>query len=1236
MKPPLQVLIVEDSADDAQLFVDELQRGGYAVDHARVETAAELTAALDGQPWDVILADYSLPAFNGLAALKLVRARGLEVPLIIVTGTVGEETVAELMKAGANDYLLKDRLGRLNLAVSQAMEATRLRAERQRDEAALKSSELRFRSIWEHSVDGMRLLNAEGNIVAVNAAYCRLAGLPREELVGQPYTTTYSGTRSQAELLQKYRDRFARRAVPEREERRMTFRNQREAVLDISSSFLAMPDGTTLLLGLFRDVTGHRQAEAALRESELVYHSLVESLPQNIFRKDRAGRFTFVNEKFCATVGRARDEVLGRMDADLFPPELAAKYQQDDRQVMETRQPYTVVEEHVANHHLHLFMEVIKTPITDAAGAVIGVQGVFWDVTEREMAAQKLRESEAALAMFFRASPALISIATVEEGRLIHVNERYCEFFGYSHEEMIGKTVNELKLWAKPEERVAAVERLRQTGEVHDVEVHCRLRSGEVRHVLGSMEVIDLAGEIEPVLMSTFTDITERKRAEAALRASEERYRSLVDLAPTGIFVNLDNQFAYVNEAFCRIVGASSPEQLLGKSVFDRYQPEFHDAIRQRIAHVLETGEPVPLMDQRYLRLDGSPVEVETTATCITFQGRRATQVMVNDVTQRRQAENAVRVAEEKYRSIFANAVEGIYQSTPEGRYLAVNPAMARIFGYASPEDMIASVTDIARQIYARPEAREEFQRLLREGGTAKLENEARRKDGSTFWIAQSCRVVKDAHGRVLYYEGSAEDITDRRRMEKQLAVHAALGQQLNAALQATEAARIIVEAADELFGWDACTLDLYDAQTDRCHPVLCLDVINGRRQDVPPAYADAPPTPSIRRAIEHGAELILREEPPAMTGELLPFGDTSRPSASILIVPVRDGQKIIGVLSIQSYRHHAYTPENRDALQALADHCGGALERIQRRAEQEQERILLRTMVDNLPAYIFVKDAAGHYLLSNEAHTLLLGAGTETELLHKTVFDRFPARVAEAYDRDDQELLRTGTPVIQREEFFKEEGQERWYSLTKVPLRDKDGKIIGLIGIKHDITARKQTEEKLAAERNLLHTMVDNLPAYVFVKDTEGRYLLVNEPHRQQLGLGADTEILGKTSFDFFPAEIARRYATDDQTVVQTGQPVVNREEPYETGGKHGWFLTTKVPLRDAQGRITGLVGIAHDITPRKQAEEKIREQLDELLRWQTMMLNREDRVQELKAEVNELLGQQGQPARYSSPAKP
>jgi PAS domain S-box-containing protein len=145
-----------------------------------------------------------------------------------------------------------------------------------------------------------------------------------------------------------------------------------------------------LLADLENELAERRRVEEALRASEGFHHSLVESLPQSILRKDREGRFTFGNQKFCNALGLPLEEVIGKTDFEFFPQALAEKYRHDDRRVLETGDVFETIEEHVTTHGEKLYVHVIKTPLRDAQGAILGVQGIFWDVTERKRAEEQL------------------------------------------------------------------------------------------------------------------------------------------------------------------------------------------------------------------------------------------------------------------------------------------------------------------------------------------------------------------------------------------------------------------------------------------------------------------------------------------------------------------------------------------------------------------------------------------------------------------------------------------------------------------------------------------------------------------------------------------------------------------------------------------------------------------------------------------------------------------------------
>src|SRR5258708_2344279 len=172
------------------------------------------------------------------------------------------------------------------------------------------------------------------------------------------------------------------------------------SIIWIAENVRAIRDAKGRLLyyeGTVEDITQRKMTQARLRDSEGLYHSLVETLPQNIFRKDLEGHFTFVNQRFCNTMGRTAEEIIGKTDFDFYLPELAEKYQKDDRQIMESRRMLETVEQNQMSGGEMTFVQVVKTPLYDAKGKVIGLQGIFWDISERKRAEELVRKANAEL-----------------------------------------------------------------------------------------------------------------------------------------------------------------------------------------------------------------------------------------------------------------------------------------------------------------------------------------------------------------------------------------------------------------------------------------------------------------------------------------------------------------------------------------------------------------------------------------------------------------------------------------------------------------------------------------------------------------------------------------------------------------------------------------------------------------------------------------------------------------------
>ena len=276
------------------------------------------------------------------------------------------------------------------------------------------------------------------------------------------------------------------------------------------------------------------------------------------------------------------------------------------------------------------------------------------------------------------------------------------------------------------------------------------------------------------------------------------------------------------------------------------------------------------------------------------------------------------------------------------------------------------------------------------------------------------------------------------------------------------------------------------------------------------------------------------------------------------------------------------------------------AIERKRAEEELARERDLFHTLMDNLPDKIYFKDAQSRFTRINRAVAEQFRIAHPREAVGKTDFDFFINEHADAALDDEQTVMRTGQAIIgkvARETLA--DGTVMWVSASKLPLKDKQGQTIGTFGLTRDITDLKRIEDQLAAERNLLRSLIDNLPDYIFVKDTEGRYLLDNVAHRRFMGVTAEEGMIGKTVVDFFPPEMAAQFIRDDQIVLQEGKPLLHLEEKiYDREGHARWHSTTKVPLRNSYNQIIGLVGIGRDITERKLAEEQLQRANAELAR--------------------------------------
>jgi len=427
---------------------------------------------------------------------------------------------------------------------------------------------------------------------------------------------------------------------------------------------------------------------------------------------------------------------------------------------------------------------------------------------------------------------------------------------------------------------------------------------------------------------------------------------------------------------------------------------------------------------------------------------------------------------------------------------------------------------------------------------------------------------------------------TTSQRALLQAKAFAGLGQTLNSTHSASAAARVIVEVADRLLGWDACTLSLYSSETDTTEPLLKIDTIEGRRVDVILIRATQRPTRRARKVLRGGAQLILREEA-VFGGDWVPFGDTTKASASIIVAPIRHGAKIVGVLSIHSYKKQAYNREGLNTLQALADYCGGALDRIRVEGELRESETRFRELAENISEAFWVRD-------SQSAKILYVSAAYE-KIWRRSCENLYesPKSWLKAIHPEDRERIiaaelkqieTAGHDNVYR--IIRPDGTLRWVRDRAFPVRNERGEIQRFVGIAQDIT-----DSKLATERILFQaSILDQVRNAVIATDPAGKIIYLNK-FAETLYRCKPGEVLGKPIAEVLIPREEKRLAKKVQTEISKRG---YWEGEFEVRRKDGSIFVAQVSqtaIKDAQAKVIGYVGVSHDATERRRWEDGLRE---------------------------------------------
>ncbi len=1010
--------------------------------------------------------------------------------------------------------------------------------DRKKAEEKLIESEARFRNIFEQSSLGMVLLDTNGQkLTQINQAFCQMLGYNLDDLQGLALADiTYPDDLEVSLELIKVHPQDKDQSSGYTLEKRYIKKDG--SIIWGRVNIVALHDlhGNPInFLGIIEDITEQKQMLEDFIEEKNLLQNLIDAMPNGVFLKDFQGNYQIYNEFLKSLSPHPNRAIL--TDHDLFPDEKQVlAIQAEDQQIISSRKSLSK-EMWINRDGKDFCLYVTKTPLINSEGNVLGVIGVSLDITKQQKIQKELQKERTLLRNLIDAIPSIVVFQDIESRYQLY-NKTLEEFHSCPE-----KIVTDYDLFP-PEVAKANQEEdkkiLASKQSVHK-KVWVSMNDGDGKEYF--MDVfkapfVDSHGEILGII-STAHDITELKRAEEAFQREQAFLYNLIDAVPVNIqFKDCEGNYKVYNQSVRDFPNIS------GKKVvtdYDFFPEETVKIIREEDHYIMDTRQKV----HKEIRVPTSSGESRlmdvNKAPFIAPNGEVLGVISIaNDITNLKQTQEALQHERALLNHLIDTIPNVIFYQDTKSHYKLINKAMREFPGF--PEELTTGTDyDLFPAEVAKVNQEEDKYVIANK--------QSLRKEG---WISilgggkRFMEIVKtpfiDSNDEVIGIIGVGHDITELKGIQEAVEQEHALLQNFIDAIPSI----VVFQDTESRY-------QIYNKALKEFH-----NCSNGVFTDY-----DFFPIELAEKNQKENKQVIASKKR-LQKKVWLPMQNGENRFFDIIKMPfIAPNGEVLGIISAS----HDIT-ELKQTQEAL-----------------QRERSFLNHLIDTIPSIIFYQDTESRYKLLNKTMRNFPNFPKKVT----TDYDLFPEDVAKANQEENKQVIASKQNLHKEGWVSILGGEKRFMKAVKTPFIDSSGKVIGVIGVVHDITELKHIQEAAEREHAFLQNLIDAIPTNIHFKDTEGYYRLYNKTTRDFPNISGKPVV---TDADFFSEEIAKAIREEDQHIINNRQDIRKEIWVSTASGEKRLMDVIKIPFIAPDDKVLGVISIANDITELKQIQEDLQKE--------------------------------------------